>query len=49
MRFDLIDLLVSGGVILIGLGAWLIHPALGLIAAGMMAVIAGFLLANFRR
>lgn len=37
------------GVILIGLGLWWIHPAAAIVGLGVIAVIAGFVLANFRK
>lgn len=47
-NLDWIDALVIGGVILVGLGLWWIHPAAAIVGLGLMAIIAGFVLANFR-
>lgn len=46
MKPDLSDLLVSAGVILVGLGLWLIHPAAAMIGVGLILGLAGLLLAR---
>ncbi|MBX3001911.1 MAG: hypothetical protein KF893_25525 [Caldilineaceae bacterium] len=38
---DLFDLLILAGAILITLGAWLLSPAAGLIALGLLLTAAG--------
>lgn len=49
MKPDLADLLVSAGVILVGLGLWWIDPRAALIGLGMILFVAGLALARGKR